>query len=479
MSTSVAAIDLGATSGRVIVGRVGPKELELRAVARFANVPVSTPDGLHWNSLGLYRNALDGLQTAIREERILASIAVDSWAVDYALLSQGRVVGNPFHYRDERNLAGVEKVHGLIGPATLYEANGLQHLPFNTLFQLAADQANGILDGVDRLLLIPDLFNFWLTGREATERTNASTTGLINARTGEWDDPLIRTLGLPRGLFTELIGAGEQVGSLRKSVAADLGAPAGLQVTAVGSHDTASAVVGVPMLGDDAAYISCGTWGLVGVELEAPVLTAESRVANFTNEGGVDGRIRFLTNVMGLWLLSESVRTWERDGGPPIDLSALLAQAALVTEPAPIFDVQDERFLAPGDIPLRITEFCLERGLRAPRSRPEFVRSIVESLAVAFATAIDRAQDLSGKRVNVIHLVGGGSLNELLCQLAADRSGRPVLAGPVEATALGNIVIQARTLGAIDGDLESLRALIARTHPSRRFEPRADSSKGS
>lgn len=478
MTTSVAAIDLGATSGRVMVGHVGPNELALHAVARFANTPVRTPDGLHWNTLGLYRSALDGLQRAVREDRKLASIAVDSWAVDYALLSHGRMVGNPFHYRDERSLSGVEKVHGLVDPADLYDVNGLQHLPFNTLFQLVADQSNGLLGGVDRILLIPDLLNYWLTGSQVTERTNASTTGLINARTGEWDDELIATLGLRRDIFTELISAGESVGPLRGSVAAELQAPADLQVTAVGSHDTASAVVGVPMLTDDAAYISCGTWGLVGVELEAPVLTAASRIANFTNEGGVDGRFRFLTNVMGLWLLSESVRTWERDGHA-IDLPALLAQAAQIESAVPVFDVQDERFLAPGDIPTRIAEFCRDRGLKPPTSRPEFVRSIVESLAAAFATAIDQAQSLSGKAVNVVHVVGGGSLNELLCQLTADRTGRVVLAGPVEATALGNVLIQARTVGAVDGDLESLRALIAHTHTPRRYEPRADVSKGS
>lgn len=477
MTTSVAAVDLGATSGRVMVGHVGPNKLALHAVARFANTPVRTLDGLHWDILGLYRSALDGLQRAIREDRKLASIAVDSWAVDYALLSRGRMVGNPFHYRDDRSLSGVEKVHSLIDPADLYDVNGLQHLPFNTLFQLVADQDNGLLDRVDRILLIPDLLNYWLTGSQGTERTNASTTGLINARTGEWDDELMATLGLRRELFADLISAGESVGVLQGSVAAELHAPPGLQVTAVGSHDTASAVVGVPMLTDDAAYISCGTWGLVGVELEAPVLTNASRVANFTNEGGVDGRFRFLTNVMGLWLLSESVRIWERDGHA-IDLAALLAQAAQIKSVVPVFDVQDERFLAPGDIPARIAEFCRDRGLEPPTSRPEFVRSIVESLSAAFATAIDQAQTLSGKAVNLIHIVGGGSLNELLCQLTADRTGRVVLAGPVEATSLGNVLIQARTVGAVDGDLESLRALIAHTHTPLRYEPRADVSKG-
>ena len=478
MTTSVVAVDLGASSGRVIVGCVGPAALELRAVARFANEPVRTPDGLHWDVLGLYRHALDGLRTAIAQERNVASVAVDSWAVDYALLKQGRMVGNPYHYRDERSLLGVDKVHALVDPADLYETNGLQHLSFNTLFQLVADQSNGLLDGADRMLLIPDLLNYWLTGKEATERTNASTTGLLNARTGEWDDALIAELGLPRALFADLIDAGETLGTLHTGVADDLNAPSGLHVTTVGSHDTASAVVGVPMVSDDAAYISCGTWGLVGVELDSPVLTAAGRAANFTNEGGVDGRIRFLTNVMGLWLLSESLRTWKRDGFAD-DLAELLSQAALVDEPVAVFDVQDERFMPPGDIPARIEQFCHENGITPPTSRPEYVRSIVESLAAAFARAIEQAQNLSGKTIRVVHLVGGGSLNGLLCQVTADRMGLPVLAGPVEATALGNVLIQARTVGALTGDLESLRALISHTHTPRRFEPRATQCKGS
>jgi len=384
------------------------------------------------------------------------------------------VLGEPFHYRDERNEAGVETVHGVVPFAELYGRNGLQFLPFNTVYQLAAerDAASGWLDLADSLLLVPDLIGFQLTGAKVAERTNASTTGLVGVESGEWDDDLIEQLGFPASVFAPLVSPGDSLGGLRAGVAAELGAPAGIEVVAVGSHDTASAVVAVPMRAESAAYISCGTWGLVGVELEHAVLTDAAREANFTNEGGVDGRVRFLHNVMGLWLLSESVRWWERDG-ESIALPELLAAAASVTSPVTVFDANDPRFMAPGDLPSRIAEWCAEHGVAAPTSRAEFARSIIESLADAFAGAVRTASILSGVDVETIHVVGGGALNELLCQRTADRSGIPVLAGPVEATAIGNVLVQARAQGFASGDLESLRALVATAFAPRRFAPSA------
>lgn len=468
-NVSVAAIDLGASSGRVMVGDVGPDHLDLRAVARFANQPVRTSDGLHWDPLELYRHALNGLWTAVSSSPDgLESVAVDSWAVDYALMRADRMLGVPFHYRDERTAAGVERIHARVPFAELYPRNGLQFLPFNTIYQLANDP---LVDEAERLLLIPDLLGCWLTGELVTERTNASTTGLLDVRTGEWDVELMTRVGLPSGMFTDLVDPGATIGTVTVEVGEQIGSP-GLTVTAVGSHDTASAVVGVPMQADDAAYISCGTWGLVGLELDAPVLTDDARIANFTNEGGVDGRTRFLTNVMGTWLISETLREWER-AGTSVSLQDVLAAAAEVTGEVTVFDVQDPRFLPPGDMPTRIAELCAEQGLRAPGSPAELMRSIVESLAVAFASALDTAQRLAAHPVRVVHVVGGGSLNLLLCQAIADRSGRPVLAGPVEATALGNVLVQARTVGAISGSLEDLRELIARTQDLVSFAPRA------
>jgi rhamnulokinase len=479
---TVAAVDLGATSGRVILGRVDGRAgtLELDHVARFPNGPVRLASGLHWDLTGLLRDLTNGLADAFRRDTAVASIGVDSWAVDYALLRGDRMLGEPFHYRDQRNEAGVEAVHAVVPFDELYRRNGLQFLPFNTVYQLAAERdaasdgarPEGWLDLADSLLLIPDLIGFQLTGAKLAERTNASTTGLLGVETGEWDDDLIERLNFPVSVFAPLVSPGESLGGLRRRIAADLGAPSGVEVVAVGSHDTASAVVAVPMRAESAAYISCGTWGLVGVELERPVLTDAAREANFTNEGGVDGRVRFLHNVMGLWLLSESVRWWERDGDT-IDLAGLLGAAASVTAPVAVFDANDPRFLAPGDLPGRIAEWCAEHGVAAPQGRAEFARSIIESLAEAFAAAVRTASILSGVDVETIHVVGGGALNELLCQRTADRSGIPVLAGPVEATAIGNVLVQARAQGFAGGDLEALRALVASAFAPRRFEPSA------
>lgn len=455
-----------------MLGYVGHDELRLVPVARFPNNPVRVLDGLHWNILELYRNVVVGLGSALREEPDVRSIGIDSWAVDYALIRDGRMLGNPYHYRDDRTAAGVDATHTIVGPADLYAANGLQFLPFNTLYQLAAEQLAGSLGAAQSMLLIPDLIGYWLTGAQRAEQTNASTTGLLNVHTGGWDEELIRRLGLPRGIFPEIVAPGSTVGTLVPAVAAELGASRALPVSAVGSHDTASAVVAVPATGPDFAYISSGTWSLVGVELEHPVVSEDSRAANFTNEGGVDGRIRYLQNVSGLWLLSESVRSWER-GGEQIDLPTLLHAAATVDAPVPVFDAADARFVAPGDMPARIAAWCTEHGLVAPQSRAEFVRSILESLADAYARSIETAAALSGKQVSVIHVVGGGSQNALLCQLTADRTGLPVLAGPVEATAVGNVLVQARAQGLIAGDtsLEGLRAIVAKTFSPVRYEP--------
>jgi len=476
---TVAAVDLGATSGRVMLGRVdgrGAGTLELRPVARFQNGPVRLASGLHWDLTGLYGNVLAGLGEALRAEPDAASIGIDSWAVDYALLKGDRMLGEPFHYRDDRNAGGVDSVHAIVPFEELYRRNGLQFLPFNTLYQLATER-DGCLDLADSLLLVPDLIAFQLTGAKLSERTNASTTGLVGVETGEWDDELIGRLELPASVFAPLVSPGESIGRLRSGVAAELGAAAGIEVVAVGSHDTASAVVAVPMRAESAAYISCGTWGLVGVELEQPVTTDAARAANFTNEGGVDGRVRFLHNVMGLWLLSESVRQWEREG-ETVELSELLAAAASVTSPVSVFDANDPRFLAPGDLPGRIAEWCTERGVAAPASRAEFARSIIESLAEAFAGAVRTASILSGVDVDAIHIVGGGALNELLCQRTADRAGLPVLAGPVEATAIGNVLVQARAQGFAGRDLESLRALVAAAFAPVRYEPQAGGTRG-
>lgn len=471
---TVAAVDLGATSGRVMHARVGADTLELTEAARFLNTPVRVWEGeraaLHWDVTGLYASVLDGLASVSRIDPALHSIGVDSWAVDYGLLAGGRLLGEPYHYRDDRTARGVEAVHAAVEPDELYREGGLQFLPFNSLYQLAVDAVEGSFTSADTFLLIPDLITYWLTGAEHAERTNASTTGLLTAA-GDWNDALIGRLGLPRTAFAPLVDAGTSIGGVLPAVAHDLQfAGGGPAVTAVGSHDTASAVVAVPMDASRAAYISCGTWGLVGVELEDRVVSDAGRAANFTNEGGVDGRIRYLHNVMGLWLLSESIREWQRRG-LHVDLPGLLAEAAELPRPAEVFDAEDPRFLPPGDMPGRIAGWFQERGLRAPASPAGMVRVIVESLAAAFAVTVQQAAALTGVPVEAIHIVGGGARNALLCQATADRAGLPVLAGPVEATAIGNVLVQARAAGLLAGDLETLRALVARTTPIVRYTP--------
>jgi len=467
---AVAAVDLGATSGRVMLGYVGHNELRLVPVSRFPNGPVTIDGALHWNVTGLFEHAVSGIAAAAKQEPELAGVGIDSWAVDYGLLSAGQLQGEPFHYRDERTANGVALVNAKVSAQELYTANGLQHLDFNTLFQLADDLEAGRLASADTFLLVPDLLGFWLTGKQFAERTNASTTGLLSPHTGEWDDALIAKLGLPRDIFRDLIDAGSPVGPILPALADRIGI-AGLEVSAVGSHDTASAVAAVPAADADFAYISCGTWGLVGVELDAPIISDAGRLANFTNEGGLDGRVRYLHNVMGLWLLSESVRTWEAEGSV-ISLPELLAAASAVTKPVALFDANDPNFSAPGDMPARIAEWCREHDAPVPQTQAEFVRSIIESLADAFAKAVEKASDLSGKNVNVIHIVGGGSQNELLCQLVADRSGLRVQAGPVEATAIGNVLVQARAQGFVSGSLEAMRSIVSAAFEPKTYLPR-------
>jgi rhamnulokinase len=468
----VAAVDLGASSGRVMVGRVAPNELELTEVHRFPNDPIRLPDGLHWDILRLYSEILAGLREANRAADGLVSVGLDSWAIDYGLLDeQGSLLGEPFHYRDDRTARAVDAVHAVVAPEDLYARTGLQFLPFNTIYQLAAARGSPAFEAARTMLLIPDLIGYWLSGVRLAEVTNASTTALLDVHRRTWDTQLAEVLGIPPSLLAPLGAPGDVVGPLRDEVRRETGGSADTLLTLVGSHDTASAVVGVPASGSAFAYIACGTWSLVGVELEEAILTEESRAANFTNEGGVDDRIRYLRNVMGLWLLQESLRTWELEGGPE-QLPALLIAAAELPAGGSLFDPDDPSFLPPGDMPARIAAALTHLDRPVPASRAALVRCIIDSLAAAYGRTVRDAARLSGRSVEVVHLVGGGARNSLLCQLTADACEVPVIAGPVEATAIGNVLVQARTRGLISGDLEALRALVRATQDIRRYEPR-------
>ncbi|MCW6008546.1 rhamnulokinase [Micromonospora sp. CPCC 205371] len=449
--TPVAAVDLGASSGRVMLASVSPDAVTLDEMHRFDNGPVDLLGTLHWDALRLYSEIVTGLRRAAARRPDLASVGIVSGAGDCGLLDRdGALLGNPEHYPDSRTDGVMSTVVSKLGAESLYDTTGLQLLPFNTLFQLVAARS---LESADRLLLIPDLISYWLTGVQGTEVTNASTTQLLDVRTREWSSDLIARAGLPAHIFGDLRRPGDPAGTVVPEV---LDRP--VPVTAVGSHDTASAVVAVPGGGDRFPDISCGTWSLVGVELPEPVLSRASREANFTNEAGVDGTVRYLRNVMGLWPLQECLRAW-----PGADLPTLLGEAAELPPLRVIVDVDDPAFLPPGDMPARIAAACAATGQPVPDSPAAFTRCILDSLALAHRRAVHQAQELSGHSVDAVHIVGGGARNALLCQLTADACGLPVVAGPVEATALGNALVQARALGVVSGGLGEMRALLRRT----------------
>jgi rhamnulokinase len=479
-----AAVDIGASSGRVILGRIstgsgttgahtadgGPARATLDIVHRFPNAVVQSDGGLRWDFDALFAEVLTGLaaagKAAAERGETITSIGIDTWAVDYGLVTRdGELTAQPYSYRDERSRAAVARVHGKLDPARLYATTGLQFLQFNTLYQLATEPE---LDGL-QALLIPDLIAFLLTGQRRTEATNASTTGLFDAVAGEWATELFGPLGLPRDLFPPLIQPGETLGTLLPGIAERTGLPQATKVVAVGSHDTASAVAAVPAEQENFAYISSGTWSLVGLELHHPVLTEASRAANFTNERGVDGTTRYLRNVGGLWLLSECQRTWAEEGYRPA-IGELLDAAAALPPGGPRINPDDPAFIAPDNMPDRIRAAARNTGAVLPAEPAAVVRCILDSLAAGYARTIADAERLAGVAVDVVHIVGGGSQNALLCQLTAEATGKPVIAGPVEATALGNVLVQARAAGTVTGGLDALRALVRASHTLDRFE---------
>ncbi len=468
-----AAVDLGASSGRVVAGLVdgAGERVSLETMHRFANGPVDCDGRLRWSFTRLFEEVLEGLTLLVGSHPSVESIGIDTWGVDYALLDEaGELLAEPVSYRDDRTAKVVDAVHRRVPPDELWSINGLQFLPFTTIYQLEAERRGPLWDRSARLLLLPDLLAYWLTGTQRSERTNASTTGLLDVHRGEWSADLARRLEIPLGLLAPLVSPGRVLGPLLPAIREHLGLHRDVVVTAVGSHDTASAVAGVPGLEQRSAYVSSGTWSLVGVEREGPVLTPEARRANFTNELGVDGRTRFLRNTGGFWLLEESLRTWSNEGRPQ-DLDELLAAAGALPAGGPVFDVDDPSFLPPGPMPERIAAAVTAEGAVPPTRPPETARCILDSLGRAYAGAARRAADLSGSGLNLIHIVGGGSRSPLVCQVAANAAGVPIVAGPTEATALGNVLVQARAHGAIAGSLDDARQMVATSMEVLRYEP--------
>jgi rhamnulokinase len=453
------AIDLGAESGRALLGRFDGGRIDLREVHRFPNAPVHVTDGLHWDVLGIWREIKEGLAKAGRESGRLESVGVDAWGVDFALLDRdGALVSNPYHYRDPRTEGMMEKAAERVPEAEIYRTTGIQFMPINTLYQLLAMEDSPLLEAAETLLMMPDLIGYWITGEKACEYTNATTTQLYDANAGDWAWDLMRRLGVPERLFPGIVAPGTQLGPALAEIVRETGIKEGLPVTAVASHDTASAVVAVPAEGEDFAYISSGTWSLVGVELPQPAVAPEGMHANFTHEGGFGGTTRFLKNVMGLWLLQECRRSWAREGRD-YSYEELTRLAETVPAAGSLLDPDHPAFLPPGDMPERIRRFCRETGQSPPEESGEVVRCVLESLALKYRWVLERAEEITGRRPGVVHVVGGGAQSTLLCQLTADATRRPVRAGPVEATALGNLMVQAYARGYLSS-LEEIRAAV-------------------
>jgi rhamnulokinase len=468
-----AAVDIGAESGRVLVGRLRDGRVELEEAHRFPNRPVRLPDGLHWNLLHLLTESLLGLEAARERAVRLRGVGVDTWAVDYALLDDaGRVLGLPFHYRDVRTHGMTERAHERVPAAELYACSGIQTLPFNTVFQLMADQGTAALAGAQSLAFVPDLLSLWLSGELANERTVASSSGLLDARTGDWCHDAIARLGLPDRIFSApLVDPGTVLAPLLPHHG--LGP---IPVIATAGHDTAAAFAAAPIVDEHAAILSSGTWSLLGLELPAPVLTDAARAANLTNERGIDGTTRLLKNVMGLWLVQECRRTWAQQG-EDLSYEGLIRLAGAVDdEDVPVFDPDDEVFMAPGDMPTRIVHACAAHGQRLAPDPGRVIRSVLVSLACKYRFVLEHLESVSGRSVSCIHVIGGGARNALLCRLTADLVGRPVLAGPVEATALGNVLVQARATGEL-GSLAQLRAVAAASADPVVHEPGADRAR--
>jgi rhamnulokinase len=470
----LAAIDLGAESGRVVVGRFDGDVVELKVAHRFPNAPIRLPDGLHWNVTGLFAEIVHGLGTAAQDDR-LDGIGVDAWGCDYALLDgDGRMLGLPFHYRDERNGSeAMSRAHARVGRDELYGRTGIQTMPINTVFQLGTEAAGAAASVAERIALIPDLIGLWLTGTLANEETIASTTGLLEARGRRWALDLVRRLGLAHRPFTgEVTPPGAELGSVLDVHAATAGGAAGTMMRTVAGHDTASAFAAAPLSDSRGAVLSSGTWSLLGVELSGPELGGDAAALNLTNERGIDSTTRLLRNVMGLWLVQECRRSW-RAGGSEHDYDELQALAREASPDVPVFDPDHPTLLYGGDMPARIEAILTAGGQESPAGPGELLRSIFVSLACKYRLVTEQLEHVADRRIDTIHVVGGGARNELLCQLTADVLHRPVLAGPVEATALGNVLVQVLGLGELS-DLAQLRQVVARSVSPRRFEPDAE-----
>ncbi len=477
-SRTYLAVDLGASSGRVVAGRFDGRQLRLDEVHRFANGPTAAGGRLYWDLLGLWTQIQDGLRLAAEKYgSSVTSIGIDTWGVDFGLLGRNdELLGNPMHYRDPHTQGMMDRAFQTVGREEIFAETGLQFMELNTLFQLLALRTadSSLLEAAETFLLMPDLFNWLLTGRKVNEFTDASTTQFLNPRTGQWARNLLERFDIPTKMLQEIVQPGTDLGSLRTEVAATTGLR-DVSVILPGTHDTASAVLAVPALGTPTdhpswCYISSGTWSLLGAEVTTPVINDLSREYNFTNEGGVGGTIRLLKNITGLWLVQECRRNWSQAGKSYSweELTGLAEQASPLTS---LINPDDARFAAPTDMPEAIRAYCQETGQPVPSTEGAIIRCALESLALRCRMVLGWLESLTGTRFETVHIVGGGTKNQQLCQMTANACNRPVLAGPVEATAIGNVAMQAIARGDV-GSIEQARQIIAASFPLDRYDPR-------
>lgn len=469
------AIDLGAESGRGVVGSLHGGHLTLTEVHRFPNAPIQKDGHLHWDVDGLFENILEAVRRASANVS-LSGIGIDTWGVDFGLLgADGALLEKPFHYRDSLSAGFMEEAIAKVGAHTIFSETGIQFLPFNTIYQLLALQRHRpeLLERADALLMMGELFTYWLTGQKVAEWTNATTSQLVNPRTGAWSDTLLEAFDLPGHILQPIVQPATVIGPLLPEVAAKTGADS-LTVSLPAVHDTGSAVAAVPAVGDDWCYLISGTWSLLGVEAAKPVITSVSERYNFTNEGGIGHTFRLLKNVMGLWILQECRRQWTREG-----TEYSYAELTRLAQEEPAFrtfiDPDDRRFLSPGDMPQKIADYARETGQPVPENIGQFVRCVLESLALKYRYVIEQLEEITGKAIRVVHIVGGGSQNAFLNQATADATGRQVIVGPVEATATGNILAQAMSHGQLS-DIQEGRALVRASTPLDTYEPKQEAA---
>ncbi len=468
------AVDLGAGSGRVIAAKTDFTTLELEEVHRFDNPGTDLPGGSFWNIVGLYREILEGLRRAVeRHGEAIVSIGIDTWGCDFGLIDgNGELLGMPHQYRDPRFEGMAEAMHAILPEAEVYARTGIKTNFYNSSLHLLAEarKHSPALLSAEHLLFVPDLLAYWLTGKQAVERTIASTSQLLDATTGEWAWGVIDALGLPRKIFGEIVAPGTVLGPIRDEVAGIIGR-AGIPVVATACHDTAAAVAGIPMSGSGSLWLSSGTWSIMGVEAGEPITTRQALELGFCNELGVDGSVRFLKNIGGLWLIQECKRQWELDG----EKLGYAAMASLASEAEPFtafIDPDDASFASPGEMPEKIRAFCERTGQPVPASPGQVLRVATESLALKYRVVHDRIQQLTGLGFTRLHAGGGGIQNELLSQATADALGIEVIAGPVEATSCGNVITQMIGTGHLP-DIQSGRDLIRRSFEFRSFAPGA------